>query len=171
MTSKRDDSGIWKRALWLVPLIVIGGTLSGFLSGSAQGEWYASLEKPSFQPPGQAFGIVWPALYTMMALALATVLNEPRTKARDKAVTIFLVQLALNYAWSFVFFSAQAIGNALSLLVVIVALVATSVVLFWRIRPLAGALLLPYLAWVIFATALNSAILTLNPGAGTPLIG
>ncbi|WP_265571008.1 TspO/MBR family protein [Sphingomicrobium nitratireducens] len=167
----RNDKGIWKRALWLVPLIVILGSLSGILSNSAEGEWYRGLEKPSFQPPGWAFGAAWTTLYTMMALALATVLNEPRTAKRDAAVAIFVVQLVLNYAWSFVFFSLEAIEAAKWWILAILVLAAIAAGRFWRIRPLAGALMLPYLLWLIFAYTLNSAIVRLNPGAGSPLFG
>lgn len=169
MDSTRDDRGIWKKALWLVPLIVIGGSLSGI--GFGPDQWYAQLEKPSFQPPSYLFGIVWPALYTMMALALATVLNEPKSPERTSAVTFFLIQLILNFSWSYVFFGARAIEPASWLLMAIIVAAAVTAGKFFRIRPLAGWLMLPYLAWLLFAFVLNRSIVALNPGAGSPLFG
>ncbi|MCM8556564.1 TspO/MBR family protein [Sphingomicrobium sediminis] len=169
MSDAKNDKGIWKRALWLVPLTVVGGSLSGI--GFGPDGWYEALEKPSFQPPSYLFGIVWPALYTMIALALATVLNEPRSKARDTAVTLWIIQLAINFTWSYAFFEARAIGYAKWHLLAMLVVAALTAGRFYRIRPLAGLLMLPYLAWLIFAFTLNSAIVSLNPGAGQPLFG
>ncbi|WP_265529382.1 TspO/MBR family protein [Sphingomicrobium marinum] len=169
MTVTRDDRGIWKKALWLVPLIVIGGSLSGI--GFGPDEWYQQLQKPSFQPPSYLFGIVWPALYTMMALALATVLNEPETPERRTAIILFIVQLMLNFAWSYVFFGARAIEFASWHLAAILLVAALTAGKFYRIRPLAGWLMVPYLAWLTFAFVLNRTIVALNPGAGAPLFG
>ncbi|MCJ7420460.1 TspO/MBR family protein [Sphingomicrobium astaxanthinifaciens] len=169
MSATKSDKGIWKRALWLVPLVVIGGSLSGV--GFGPDAWYAALEKPSFQPPAYLFGIVWPALYTMIALALATVLNEPRTPARDAAVGLWGIQLLLNFSWSYVFFGAHAIAFAKWHLAAILVVAALAAGRFWRIRPLAGWLMVPYLLWLIFAFMLNSAIVELNPGVSEPLFG
>ncbi len=169
--AKRDDRGIWKRALWLVPLIVVLGSLSGIVSNSGYANgWFAGLQKPSFMPPGWAFGAAWTALYTMLALALATVLNEPRSKERTTAVTLFVTQLVLNYLWSPVFFALHDIKLASALLFAILLVSAITAGKFWRLRPLAGALMLPYLAWLTFASVLNHAIDTLNPGAGESLL-
>ncbi|NNC48742.1 MAG: tryptophan-rich sensory protein [Sphingomonas sp.] len=169
MEIEHDDRGIWKKAMWLVPLIVIGGILSGI--GFGPDEWYQQLEKPSFQPPSYLFGIVWPALYTMMALAVATVLNEPESPARRSAVILFIVQLLLNFAWSYVFFGARAIGFASWHLAAILLVAALTAGKFYRIRPLAGWLMVPYLAWLTFAFVLNRTIVILNPEAGVPLFG
>ena len=168
-TTRRDDRGIWKKALWLVPLVVVGGSLSGI--GFGPDDWYAALEKPTFQPPAYLFGIVWPALYTMIALALATVLNEPRTPQRDRAVALWVIQLVLNFAWSYVFFGAHAIDIARWHLLAILVIAALAAGRFYRIRPLAGWLMVPYLMWLIFAYTLNSAIVGLNPGIAEPLFG
>src|SRR5688572_1651707 len=110
----RDDRGLWKKALVTVPTIVIIGSAMGYLSNSGfSNDWYAALEKPSFQPPGPAFGIVWTALYTMMGIALAAILNEPDSPPRRRALALFGAQLGLNFAWSPIFFGAHMIDLAL----------------------------------------------------------
>ena len=158
----------WSFARWAmvtVPGIVLLGTLSGLLAGSGEANaWYAALAKPSFQPPGWAFGIVWPLLYIGMGLALALILNARGARGRPLAITLFAAQLVLNLLWSPVFFAAHQVGAGLVIILLLLTLVAATIVLFWRIRPVAGALLLPYLAWLCFAAALNWSIMQLNPG-------
>jgi benzodiazapine receptor len=156
----------WKTALVTVPAIVLLGSLSGFLSNSGYGNsWFDNLIKPFFMPPGWVFGIVWPILYAFLGVALALVLAEPPTQRRRSALILFFAQLALNFAWSPVFFAAHAIQPALVIIVVMVGLAALAASQFRQIRLLAGLLMLPYLLWLCFAAALNSAIGTLNPTA------
>lgn len=172
MTETRNDRGIWMKALWLVPLIVGVGSFMGTVAGSGYGNpWFDQLREPIFMPPGWAFGVAWTTLYTMIAIALATILNEPKSEKRNAAVTLFVLQLLLNFAWSPVFFRLHAITEAKYLILAIAILAALTAGRFWRIRPLAGALMLPYLGWLIFAFVLNSAFEQLNPGAGVPLLG
>jgi len=155
-----------KFALVTVPGIVLIGSLSGWLSNSGYGnDWFASLDKPFFMPPGWAFGLVWPILYAMLGLAFAIILAEPRSEARTKAITLFIAQLLLNFAWSPVFFAANSPRIALMTIVIMTAVAAMASGQFWKIRRVAGALMLPYLAWLCFAAALNAAIDRLNPGA------
>ena len=162
----------WKIALVTVPAVVALGWASGWLSNSGYGnDWFAGLNKPFFMPPGWAFGVVWPILYAMLGSALALVLSEPPSEARRKGLILFFAQLALNYAWSPIFFAAHAIQPALITIFVMTAVAAMTAGQFWRLRPLAGALMVPYLAWLCFAAALNAAIGRLNPGAGTSLLG
>lgn len=154
----------WKHALLTVPAIVLFGWASGWLSNSGYSNaWFAELDKPFFMPPGWLFGLVWPILYAMLGLALALVLAEPPSPSRKVGLILFTAQLALNYAWSPLFFAAHAIQPALAAIVVMAALAAMAASQFRRIRPLAGALMLPYLAWLCFAAALNAAIASLNP--------
>jgi tryptophan-rich sensory protein len=124
--------------------------------------WYAALSKPWFQPPNWLFGPVWTALYTMMAIALWRVWRLPPSPARRTALLLFAGQLALNAAWTPVFFGARAIGAALIVLLVLVAIVGVTIVRFWSLDRLASALLWPYLAWIGFASALNAALWWLN---------
>ena len=168
----RDDRGLWRKALVAVPLIVITGSLIGYLSNSGfSNDWYAPLAKPSFQPPGWAFGVVWTALYTMMGIAVAAILNEPASKQRSTALALFVAQLALNFAWSPIFFGQGMIDAGLIVILALNVLVTMTIIAFWRIRPLAGALLIPYLAWLCLATALNHETGRLNPGADTAPLG
>ena len=156
----------WKYASVTVPAIVLLGSASGWLSDSGYGNaWFDALEKPFFMPPGWVFGVVWPILYALLGVAAALVLAEPASPARNKALVLFGAQLVLNYAWSPLFFAAHAVKLALVTIFVMAALAAMTAGQFWRIRRVAGALMLPYLAWLCFAAALNGAIARLNPGA------
>ena len=166
------DRTWWRIALLTVPLIVVAGSLIGLLSNSGLATGgYAPLAKPSFQPPGWAFGVVWTVLYTMMGLALALVLGAPRSRRRTTALGLFAAQLALNFAWSPVFFGGGMIDVGLLILLMMNVLVTMTIIIFWRIRPLAGALLIPYLAWLCIATALNHETGRLNPGADRAPLG
>ncbi|WP_230534315.1 TspO/MBR family protein [Microvirga roseola] len=126
--------------------------------------WYAGLEKPGFTPPNWLFAPVWTALYAMMAYALWRILALPRNlPGRSAAVTAFFVQLVLNSLWSFAFFGANSpLAGLIVIAALIVAILAT-IHAFWRLDRIAALLLAPYLAWVIYATALNAAIWQLNP--------
>jgi translocator protein len=153
-------------ALVTVPLIVVIGSLMGAMSSSGNDNgWYAMLAKPSFQPPGWLFGVAWAIFYTMMAIALAMILNARGAKGRGLAIGVFIGHLLLNFSWSPLFFGAHQVTAAFYLLLAILAGATLSAVLFWRIRPIAGLLLLPYLVWLCFASALNFATDQLNPDA------
>lgn len=154
-------------ALFLVPLILLLGYLSGEISGStADNPWFMALEKPGIYPPPATFGIVWTILYAMMGFAFALVCSAWGARGRVAAIIAFIVQFAVNLAWSPIFFAWNDIQMALIVIGVLDLLVIVTVVLFWRVRKLAAWLLLPYLAWVLFATALNWQFLALNPSEG-----
>jgi len=162
----------WKFALITVPAIVLLGSASGWLSNSGFGNpWFDALQKPFFMPAGWVFGAAWTALYTLMGFALALILAEPPSDRRRNALILFFAQLALNYSWSPIFFGAHDIRLAMIVIVLMLAGAAAAAGQFFRIRPLAGWLMTPYLAWLCFAAALTTAIDSLNPGAGTPLLG
>ena len=171
-TTARDDRGIWKKALITVPVIVILGIAMGAVSNSGFGNpWYDELAKPSFQPPGWAFGVVWTTLYTMLGIALAAILNEPFSNRRQLALALFAAQLTLNFAWSPVFFGFHMIDLALVIIIAMLVLAIVTASLFRRLRPVAGWLMLPYLAWLCLATALNYETGRLNPGADAAPLG
>lgn len=152
--------------LVLVPGIVLLGFLSGTAANSGPGNpWFAALVKPDIYPPPQAFGIVWTILYVLMGVALAMVVTARGAPGRRIAIVAFCIQLALNLAWSPLFFGAHRIVWALYLIIAIDVAVLITIILFWRVRPVAAALLLPYLAWVMFATVLNWEFSIANPGA------
>jgi tryptophan-rich sensory protein len=169
-----QDGGNWTRiALVTVPLVWFLGSASGWLSGSGYGnDWFDALVKPDFMPPGWMFGVAWTILYILLGLALAMILATPRgTPRRRAALVLFFVQLVLNYAWSPIFFAGHDITLAKFTIFLMAALAAAAAGQFYRIRPLAGLLMLPYLAWLIFAATLTAAIEDLNPGAGQSLLG
>lgn len=155
-------------ALLTVPAIVLLGFLSGRLANSGYGNrWFDALEKPALMPPGWLFGVAWTILYVLMGLALAIVLHARGAKGRGPAIALFLVQLVMNLAWSPLFFRAHQVGSALILILALIVVVAITIWLFDRVRRIAGLLLLPYLAWLCFASFLNYEIGRLNPDAET----
>jgi len=155
-------------ALVTVPAIVFLGFLSGQLANSGYGNrWFAALDKPALMPPGWAFGVAWTILYVLMALAFAIVLHARGAQARGVAVGLFLLQLVMNLAWSPLFFRMHQVDAALILIVALIVAVGLTIRYFWRIRRLAGILMLPYLAWLCFAAVLNYEIGRLNPDAET----
>lgn len=153
-------------ALVTVPAILLLGTLSGRAAGSGSGNpWFDSLAKPSFMPPGWAFPLAWTILYVLMGVALALILHARGARGRPLALTLFFAQLALNYSWSPLFFAAHRVRLALFVIAAMLLLTAAAAAHFYRIRKAAGLLLLPYLAWLGFAAALNYQIGMLNPDA------
>ena len=153
-------------ALVCVPACVLLGFLVGRISASGPGNpWFDSLVKPAIYPPPAVFGIAWLVLYAMMGLALALVGSAWGARGRRAAIVLFAAQFLVNLAWSPVFFGAHRITGGLIVIALLDILLAVTIVLFWRVRKLGGALLVPYLAWVLFATALNYEFLRLNPQA------
>lgn len=151
---------------WLV-LAHLAGLVGGIASVDAPA-FYGALAKPSWAPPAGVFGPVWMVLYTLMGIAAWLVWTQRGDLATHGAVRmalrLFVVQLAVNALWSWLFF-AWHLGALSSLwLLMLLALIVATIVSFWRVRPLAGMLLLPYLAWVLFATALNIMLWRANPG-------
>ena len=137
--------------------------LTGAAVTNPGSDWYRALAKPSFQPPAWIFGPAWTLLYALMGLAAWRMWQRRAAPGARTALVLFGAQLAVNAAWSPVFFGAPAVGAALAVIAVLAVLVAATIVAFRRVDRTAAALLLPYLAWVLFATVLNAAILRLNP--------
>ena len=135
-------------------------------SGSAifitTGSWYASLLKPSWNPPAWVFGPAWSLLYTMMAVAAWLVWREGGWKKQRRALGLFLAQLLLNALWTPLFFGLHNPALAFAEIVVLWLVLATTLRSFWLVKKAAGLLLVPYLAWTTFAAALNFAIWRLN---------
>jgi tryptophan-rich sensory protein len=128
----------------------------------APGEWYAGLNKPPWNPPNWIFGPVWTALYLMMAISGWLVWQARGFGGAAGALGCFAVQLLLNAAWSWLFFGLHRPGLAFAEIVVLWAAILATILLFRKIRPLAGALLVPYLLWVSFAAVLNLRLWQLN---------
>ncbi len=152
----------------IVLLFVLGCELVGILSAlivpTAQSAWFQALEKPFFNPPNWLFGPVWTLLYAFMGVAAYLVWRQ-RDRLRQpvrQALLLFAGQLALNAAWTPVFFGLQAVGAALVVIVLLDVALALTIRAFFPLSRTAGWLLVPYLAWVLFATVLNAAIWLLN---------
>ncbi|MFL6733762.1 MAG: TspO/MBR family protein [Sphingomicrobium sp.] len=161
-----------KFAVLTVPIILGLGFLSGWVSGSGYGNpWFDGLKKPFFMPPGWAFPIAWSTLYVLLGLSLALVLAEPPSDRRRNGLLLFALHMVLNFAWSPIFFAGHDIVLAKVVIFMMAAIAAAAAGQFWRMRPLAGSLMVPDLAWLIFAASLNAAIEGLNPDAGRSLLG
>jgi tryptophan-rich sensory protein len=147
---------------WVL-LAQLAGVVGSLATLSAIDGWYATLVRPALAPPNWVFGPVWTTLYALMGVAGWLVSRAPvEERLRRLAYLSFAVQLVLNAAWSFVFFGAEAIGPALGVIVVLLAAILVNAALFYRVDRRAGLLLVPYLAWVAFATYLNYGFWTLN---------
>ncbi len=158
----RTDLG----ALVLFVALCLGiGALGGAVTVESVKTWYAELAKPSFNPPNEVFGPVWTLLYVMMGIAVWRVWRAADRDTTRGPLTLFALQLALNLGWSVVFFGLQKIGAAVATIFVLDVAVIVTTLAFRSVDRLAGLLMLPYLAWVGFATVLNIAIWRLNPTA------
>lgn len=135
-------------------VVTIAIAAIGSFVNSAGMDWYDSLEQPSIAPPGAAFGIVWTILYAM--IAVSGWLAWRATTGTAPTVT-WAVQMALNFAWTAVFFGLESIGGGLIVIGLLLVAIVVSTLVAWRVSRAAAFLLLPYIAWVGFATVLNAA--------------
>ena len=124
--------------------------------------WYAALHKPSWNPPAWVFGPAWSLLYILMAVAAWLVWREGGWKTQGRALGLFLLQWLLNALWTPLFFGMHRPGLAFAENVILWLVLAATLASFWRVRKVAGVLLVPYLAWVSFAAALNFTVWRLN---------
>ena len=157
-------ASFFRWALLTVPACVLLGFLSGQFAGGADSVWFEALVKPDIFPPPQWFGIVWTILYVMIGVALALVCAAWGARGRVAAIMVFIAHFLLNLAWTPMFFGAHEMTVALYILVAMTVTLLLTIGFFWKVRPLAAVLLLPYLAWICFATLLNYEFLRLNPG-------
>ena len=149
--------------VWIL-LSELAGVLGGLATAPAIPTWYATLVKPTWTPPGWVFGPVWTVLYALMGIAAARVwIRHRQTSAGKRSLALFGAQLALNAEWPVLFFGLKAPGAALVSIAILWATILALIVWWWRLERTSAALLIPYLAWVSFATALNAAIVRLNP--------
>lgn len=156
MTSK----GAQALALTGWPALCFAAAATGVFVST--GDWYAALHKPSWNPPPWVFGPAWTFLYITMAVAAWLVWREGGWKAQRRALGLFIVQWFLNALWTPLFFGAHLPGVAFGEIVLLWLAIAATLVAFWRVKKAAGLLLVPYLAWVSFAAALNFTIWRLN---------
>lgn len=151
-------------ALALLVLATAAAAIAG-ASGSVQSAaFYLQLSRPSWAPPAQVFGPVWSVLYILMALAAWTVVRAWGWPGARPAIALYVVQLAFNGLWPWLFFRWRLGGLAYIEILVLWLLLVLIVTVFFRARRLAGVLMLPYLAWVTFAAALTYSVWRRNPG-------
>lgn len=151
------------RLVVAVGLCLAVGAIGSMFTTPKIPTWYAGLSKPAWTPPDLAFPFVWTILYVLMAVTLWRLwqLHNPSPERR-RAVILFFVQLALNAAWSPVFFGMEAIGLALAIILALWLAILAMIAACLRLDSIAGWLQVPYLIWVSYATALNAAILAMN---------
>lgn len=155
-------SGGWLALAGWIAACLLAGALGGVASANAKG-FYAQLEQPGWAPPSWLFAPVWTTLYVLMGVAAWLVWREVGWGGGGKALGLFVVQLALNALWTWLFFAwRRGAWSFVEILVLALAIVATMAA-FARVRTLAAALLLPYLGWVLFATALTWSLWRRNP--------
>lgn len=149
-----------------VPLLATAAAaVAGAIASVRAADFYQQLAQPTWAPPAAAFGPVWSVLYVLMAVAAWLVVRTLGWPGARPAITLYVAQLALNALWPWIFFQWRLGGVALAEILVLWTLLLLTVLAFWRARRLAGVLLLPYLAWVSFATALTWAVWQRNPQA------
>ena len=162
-TTKAKD---WTALAGFMLLCVVGGAASGL--ATPPDAWYWQLSKPAWTPPPWLFGPVWTLLYMMMGVSAWLLWARRSGPGGRAAMALFLAQLALNFAWTPLFFGLHALGVAMAEMVALWLAILGTIVVGWRVRRAAALMLLPYLAWVSFAAALNFAIWQLNR-SGPPI--
>lgn len=138
------------------------GSLGGIFTISEIPNWYAGLQKPSFNPPDWIFGPVWTLLYVLMGISVYLIWKQPESDIRNTAITLFVVQFILNFCWSIIFFKLHHTGWALVEIIAMWGFIFLTILWFGKSSSLAAWLLIPYISWVSFATLLNAAIWKLN---------
>lgn len=144
----------------LIPLAL--GAIAGRFTSQAVPEWYSTLNRPSFSPPNWIFGPVWTVLYILIGTSLFLIWKQTPSKERNNALWIFSIQMFFNFMWSFVFFYFNQIGLALIVIILLWICILFMLISFYKIKPWAAYLNIPYLLWVTFASVLNSAFYILN---------
>lgn len=149
--------------LGLFCLVCVGvGIVGGIATTTSVNTWYPTLEKPWFNPPDSVFAPVWTLLYLTMAVAAWRIWLHGAPPEKTRALQMFWFQIGLNLLWSILFFGLRQIGFALAEIVLLLLSILITTLLFWRIDRWAGMLMLPYIAWVSFATILNASLWLLN---------
>lgn len=144
-----------------VTAIAVGGSIFNPSKGDTA-KWFDALEKPSFNPPSSVFGPVWSILYLLIAISGARVSLQPKSRDRSAALSLWTTQLILNGAWSPLFFGAQRPDLSLLDIMLLVPAIGAYIAKARRVDKPAAAMVVPYLAWVLFATLLNAEFVRLN---------
>ena len=148
---------------WLAASFVTGGI--GAVASASAASFYGGLAQPSWAPPAWVFGPVWTVLYILMGVAAWLVWREHGFRGAAVALRLYVAQLVANALWTWIFFAWHQGALSLAEIVVLWLLIASTLLAFWRLHRLAALLLVPYLAWVSFATGLTFSLWRLNPAA------
>jgi tryptophan-rich sensory protein len=162
---KKKKKIIKKPGLLVFSILIsqLAGILGSLATMSAIPSWYAALNKPSFNPPNWIFGPVWTTLYTLMGIALYLIwIKNGKKKKHNSLIAFFLTHLVFNTLWSLIFFGLKNIGLALIIILFLWSMIFYLIKAFYPIDKRASYLLIPYLAWVSFATLLNFSLMVLN---------
>jgi len=152
-----------KKLVYFIVICIVTGEIAGYVTaGESSREWFRNLQKPSFQPSNWLFGPVWTFLYILMGIALWKIWSNKSSRERNIAITIFFTQLLFNFMWSILFFKWHAVGLALIDILILWVLILSTIFSFSRVSKTAAWLLVPYIAWVSFATILNYSIWRIN---------
>lgn len=155
-----NQKSIWKPCLvWVVICLAISA-IAGWVTGHNIESWYIHLVKPAYNPPSWVFAPVWTVLYIMIGISGGLLWRERQLS--PLTWWCYIVQLVFNFAWSFIFFGAHAIGWALADIIVLWLMILTTLILAYQHKPVVSWMLLPYWLWVSFAAILNSSIYALN---------
>lgn len=158
MSRKQQILGL---IVWL--LVSFSAGAAGGIASANAGTFYQQLIRPNWAPPGWLFGPVWSLLYLMIGVAVWLVWRERSVRENRFPLALFVIQLIANGLWTWLFFVWQQGMIAFAEILLLWGLILATIVMFWRVKPIAGALLVPYLLWVSFATALTYAVWQLNP--------
>lgn len=144
----------------LIPLAI--GFLGSYFTATSIDTWYTQIQKPFFNPPNWIFAPVWTTLFILMGISFFLVWQKNFGKEKTKLLTIYTLQLTLNFFWSVFFFGMQNPILAFGEILILLGLIATNIWIFFKVSKIAGYLLIPYFLWVCFASLLNGSIAYLN---------
>ena len=147
-------------------IFIVGTELVGVLSGIIAGNsfsFYKEIVRPPFSPPGWIFPIVWIILYALMGISAYLIYTSKATvRQKNFALAVYAIQLVVNFLWSIVFFRLEMVGLSVIIILLLLLLIVVMICVFYRIRPVAAYLNIPYLLWTAFASYLNIGVLILN---------
>lgn len=151
----------WVQLIVIILITELIGVLGSLFSGN-MGQSYVFLKRPPLSPPGWLFGVIWPILYLLMGIAAYIIYQKPKTPENKKAITLYWIQLLVNFLWPIIFFRFELYWIAVAVILILDILVLLTTVEFYKISKVSGYLMIPYLLWILFATYLNIGIAVMN---------
>lgn len=143
-----------------IPLLI--GFIAGFLTRQGTENFALNVKQPPFTPPAVLFPIVWTILYALMGFSAYIIESSPQTPQRNRALVLYYIQLFFNFLWSFIFFNFNNYLAAFVWIFALLILIIATTIEFYKIKPIAGYLMIPYIVWVSLAAVLNFSIYLLN---------